>query len=217
MGFDVTFHPVSPRDLQYFVFDVFADPSLAPSRAAELTDDPAKQAFVSEGIYGRFASWTTERPLRFAGTIAFACAAVAGFRHPYWYAGGLALSFLGDTLGVAPRFTPLPRLARGPVHQLTDESEGLIRHNYSASGLLEPAQLVAVVSQLQSLEDRPADAVGFALADCEGRQALERAVGYARRHELGLIEAADLVVPFAGQSSTDIDHLRGRFVGRLEP
>lgn len=48
MGYDVTFHPVSARELQYFVFDVLDDPTLLTARMAEVTDDKETRAIVHE-------------------------------------------------------------------------------------------------------------------------------------------------------------------------
>jgi hypothetical protein len=43
MGWDITFHPISERELQRFVFDVLDTPSLLHARIAELCPRPEDQ------------------------------------------------------------------------------------------------------------------------------------------------------------------------------
>jgi hypothetical protein len=113
MGFDITFHPVSRDDLQRFVFDVFNEPSLAESRATELSADPNAQSQILE-LYGQFPQWAADGEAPFEATFAVACAAVAGWRHPYWYARGQALSFLAtEEEAIGALLTPLPTIAQG--------------------------------------------------------------------------------------------------------
>lgn len=65
MGYDVTFHPVSARELQTFVFDVYRNPKLAAERAVLLAGRGAS-AFVLESIYCRALarSWARSSVLR---------------------------------------------------------------------------------------------------------------------------------------------------------
>ena len=52
----------------------------------------------------------------------------------------------------------------------------------------------------------------FDVFDEEGLDSIRRAIAYATAHDLGLMEATDLVVPFANESYTDIDNLRAHFL-----
>jgi hypothetical protein len=40
---------------------------------------------------------------------------------------------------------------------------------------------------------------------------------HCRQHKLGIIEASDVVVPFADQCVTDYDNLRAPFLEKMEP
>lgn len=214
MPCDITFHPVAPQTLQVFFFDVLDDPSLAGPRARELCQDAAKAAFVEQAIYGSFRAWRRRlvagEPC-FGQTIAFGCAAIAGYREGYSYGGSSALGALAPHYPeLAACFTPLPRALPGAASWI-DESDGLLWGNYCGSGLLLPETFTRVREVLTQLEAHQSRAdcppALFGLFDEAARRALELALGRAEAQGLALLEAADLVEPWARRGSTDLDNL----------
>lgn len=249
MGFDVTFHPVDKQDLKHFLFDVVEDNSLADSRAAELATDEEKRKMVML-IYSQFPEWLRDMetfddslfrtretmgwkiraalhryPRRYyeiGPTFAYAAAAIAGFRHPYWYSRGSALSFLIQYAPILKFiFIPLPRLFPGKLSKVTDASGGRIIENYCGSGYIEAQRLQFLERYLQSLEIRRVPggkSVIYQVFDDDNIHALMAAVTYAKDRQLGLMEASDIVVPIADQFASDPDNLRASFLegGRLK-
>ena len=221
MGYDVTFHPVSRAELQRFVFDVVGDPALASVRATELAPDPDKRE-VALDVYEQMSAWNGQ-DVPFNATYGVVAAIVAGFLHPYWYVRGQAVSFLAQQdPSVHELLVPLPRIAEGAVGSLKDPSCGLITDNYTASGLLENLDEFLVRFQKHL---RPQSKLAFwkkpplalELFSEDGIQALEYAVRYAQAKRLGLMEATDVVVPFAEEFRTDPDNLRAHYLKRLDP
>ena len=208
MGYDITFHPVAIADLERLVFDVVRTPALAAARAKEASKKKAKAV---TRIYGYFPGWLDDDEAAVNATFAVAAAAVAGFRHPYWYARGAALSFLPK---LPVKLVPLNRLADGLFARMPDANGDRIDSNYTASGVILPDQLAALAGWLDASKN--AKAIGKVFDD-DGLDSLRRAIAYAVSRRLGLMEAADLVVPFAGEGVTDLDNLRAHFLERLEP
>ena len=219
MGFDVTFHPVSKEDLKRFLVDVIEDPKLIGARLNELSKDEAARRDIRTGIYDKFPDWLSEfedgGDVTFEGTFAFAAAALAGYRHPYWYARGSAVAFL---LEVAPHlggfFVPLGRQFKGPIAKLPDYSGGLISQNYTASGFVEPQRLPDLKKALAELA---ANKKLFQVFDEAGFDAVSRAIDYALPKGLGLMEATDLVVPISNETFTEPANMRSHFQNKLEP
>jgi hypothetical protein len=222
MGFDVTFHPVSVADLQHFVFDLAGDAALAGPRSKELTLDPAKQREVAVGVLARLPDFVEEVKADgdFAMSVSFAAAAVAGYRHPYWYARGSALSFMAaEHPPLAKLFSSLASLAKGPVATLEDDSFALLTENYSASGVVLPGKLAALQKLLAGLARAPSKGQQgplFEIFDADGYDSLQRAMAYALEHQLGLMEATELVVPMENQGFTDLDNLRAHFLKNVD-
>jgi hypothetical protein len=218
MGFDVTFHPVSVSDLQRFVFDVADKGALAGARAREITKDARKQRDIADGVLARLPVFVKDVKADggFANTVAFAAAAVAGYLHPYWYARGSALSFLAEKQPeVAKMITPLPKVAKGAVSKLADDSSGLLAGNYTASGVVLPEnipRLHALLRMLATPAKGKKKAALFDVFDEHGVDSLLRAIAYAAEHQLGLMEATDLVVPISNEGFTDADNMRAHFL-----
>jgi len=210
MGYDVTFHPVSRNQLKHFVFDVFNDASVAESRAAELSNDPEAQEQIV-GLYGQFPEWEEDDEAPFEATFAVAAAAIAGWLHPYWYARGQALSFMAfEHPEVAECFTPLPRLATGRFASLPDDSDGFLGENFTASGFISPDKFDTLTRLVKELA-----APKFFAQD--GLESLHAALGYARAKGLGLLEATDIVVPSAGEFTSNPENLRAHYLKRMDP
>jgi hypothetical protein len=202
MGFDITFHPISKADLDRYLFEVADNPTLAEARAKELAVDGDDFQMIMEFYYQKFPRWLAEaaekerrRIPAFAAFFVRTAAALAGFKYPYWYCRGSALSFVaGQEASLRALFTPVGRMTQGVLSTMGDCSDGLIAENFSASGFI--ADLPALRKELGRLShsvDR--------FFDKEGHWALENALAFAEQRGLGLIEAADVYVPMQGGGS----------------
>jgi hypothetical protein len=222
MGYDVTFHPVGIYELQYYVFDVVNEPKLAGERAKALAAHPEKhrmvlQVYRSLERHRDWSSWSGD--VHFGSTVAYCAAATAGFLHPFWYSRDGAVTFLGRfDSSVLSLFTSLTKLATGVVARMPDSSLGILGLNYTGSGLLKPDRVIALLAALKSLakEPLPSETVGNseglsvldAVFDYGGLASLLGAIHYAIDHGLGLMEAADVVVPLADETVTNPENFR---------
>lgn len=210
MGYDVTFHPVSLDDIRRYVFDVVEQPHLADSRASDITSDGAKRRHV-ERIYEELSDWVRQlsegKSLPLNETVARAAAQVAGFIHPYWYARNAALSMLDDD-AVRDLFVPLTKLTGAPECLRAAEPDAHIGLNYTASGVITDLDGLERELMKLGLDDKNDPPALFTVFDGIGLASLREAIAYCKRHDLALIEAADVVVPIADEASTDPDNLR---------
>lgn len=214
MGYNVTFHPISRRELQRYVLEVIREPELIDERAAEITDAPDKR-FQLRQIFEAMCNTVSQRmddvaphPSRLAA-FQFWAAQVAGYLHPYWYARNAAMGFLTDER-VRTHFAPLSPVGdreRSWLGTLPDCAP--VEGNYAGSGFVEDIASLetALLSALESLdgESRGRDATPLLRHDALG--AVHDALAYCKANGLGLIEACDVVVPIIGEWSTDPDNL----------
>ncbi len=218
MGYDITFHPISKADLDRYLFQVADDPNLADARAKELAGKNADDfQMIMEFYYENFPEWlaeTTEQEKQglpaFAARFVRTAAALAGFKYPYWYCRGSALSFVAtEEPSLRALITPVSRFASGTLKNMGDSSEGLITENFSASGFI--GDIAALRRELSKLTKAMSE-----VFDAEGRWALDNAMNYAEKHGLGLIEAADVYVPMEGGGSK-YENLRAQFLNEKDP
>jgi hypothetical protein len=228
MGYDITFHPVKFTDIQRYLFDVVDDFSLAEARARELATDNKDFEMINKFYYKELEKRLHEiREQEAKGEPAVSCwfarttAALAGFRYPYWYCRGSALSFIAkEDPKLHALITPITKCGKGKVAGYTDSSRGLITSNYTASGLFAKPELILKEIPRLSQDREKAGLLGSGKAtlpslmssvfDNEGRDALQRAVNYCQKHSLGMIEAADVYSPIAGGGSR-YENLRAAF------
>jgi hypothetical protein len=218
MGLDITIHPIGRAELDYWLFDVVADPSLARRRSSEISDELEKRAIVAQ-LYEQFPEWLGSGD-DLDQTFAFGAAILAGFLHPYFYARGQALSLLPPNRvpEISGLFVPLSALSAGRLPRAEDPSGGLITGNYSASGFLEPGRIAEASALLAALATRDGTRGNSLLDesfDEDGLRALRAALRFVADHDLGLIEAADVVTPLAGEGHTDLSNMRAAFLGNL--
>lgn len=219
MGFDITFHPVSAEELQYFFFDVVENPRLAEQRANELTTADKRHAVFN--IYSLIPGWLEEfdrdEDKDFAHTFAYAAAILAGFRHPYWYARNTNIGSILDHR-VRELILPLTRIATGTVARLRDRSRGLIVDHCVGGGFVEDVvSLSCLVEELSQPKTKrsllrrklitkpPPIEETFHEAALE---ALRAAITYALDHKLGLMEAEGVYIPILNKRYSHPDHLR---------
>lgn len=199
MGYDITFHPVSEKELRYYFFDVVENHDLAEVRAHEL----AKSEYDYEwllGIYNNFPDWLHSQE-EIEPTFAYAAAAVAGFIHPYWYLRGQALTFLDTKHPIVSLFVPLTELGGPKLASLGPEAT-IISRNYSASGYLPHNRL----DELQQLLSESDVEVSEIFSE-RGKESLQVTIKYAKENGLGFIEASDICT-IDGESATYEPNLR---------
>lgn len=220
MGFDVTFHPIRQDELQRFIFDVIADGSLANERATELTKVSKERNAVLK-LYRAFPQWVSER-VPVGTSFAFAAAIIAGFLHPYWYARDMALTILaeGRVPEMADFFVPLGRVAPRVLADAPDRRRAMIWGNESASGFIPADRIASIRQLLESLADRPGRgslSLLETIIDEEALGSLRAVLQYCEAHNLGMIEATDVVVPISGQCLTKYANLRAPFLDKMDP
>ena len=208
MGYDVTFHPVSVDDLRHYVFDVIEQPGLSAARASEIAPDPEKRRGI-DAAYEQLAEWAQQlgegQSLAMNETIAYATAQIAGFLHPYWYARNAAISMLDDE-AVLELFVPLAKLPGAPTCLSTAATSAHIGLNYSASGVITDLDKLERNLRRLGLDGDPPKL--FTVFDGSTLASLRETIAYCRKHDLALIEAADIVVPITGDAGTDPEHYR---------
>ena len=203
MGYDVTFHAISKKELKKYVFDVLEEPNLAADRAKEMSEDEEKQDEI-QSIYGHMLEWIAAGPNSgddFAKTFSFAIAALSGFLHEYYYSRNFALSLLNIDATFFQSFTSI---SDTPISKFNDRSGGNIIGNYSASGFSDnPKAILTLIEQ-------------YDLSDFEdGEDSLKRMLAYCINNDLLFFEASDIVVPFSNESFTDRDQMKAHYLDNI--
>ncbi len=228
----ITFHPVAPSDVQRFLFDVADHLPLAATRAMDLLPAEHEKAKVSN-LYKEFLVWRAEVPRReglgeisFAGTYARIMAIIAGFRHPYWFAGNASLSSIArQDVALAKLFKPLGKCGTGRLNTVPDRSAGLLVDREAGSGII--ADLAALKRELARLKQPRTRSRLMGLRKetlpglldegftPEAQDALNRAIAYAESRGMALIEASGIAAPgHAGASR--YANLRAHALGAIE-
>ncbi|WP_165443458.1 hypothetical protein [Olsenella sp. Marseille-P4559] len=196
MGLDVTYHPIDPAWAEgAFLSLVPAARARDLSHARQLAADAglgqdARDLYLS--LLSAAASWDDPAAPFEAGWGYALCAAQTCFG-PYWYTRGSSLTgFLGAPgapAGLAADLGGEPALSHLPPNP----REGRITQNYRSGAWLPPASVGRLLSLLGS---DPAVSSAFRAAFPGGQsEVVGSALGWAREHGCGLMEAADLVVP----------------------
>lgn len=201
MPFDITYHPVSGRELQRFVFDVIDTPSLLEARLAELPlDDDAREEMKL--IY-EAALWTMEQerldlardaagdesgddfenipdaydedlPASAGHGARWLAASVACCLHPHWTWRDASLRLTEDAR-IRPLFRPLAEVGTGRIREIHHWMGPDFSDVADASGFLPPAEVRGIDAGIKAKD-----------------AALTRAIDYAASRGLGLIEATNL-------------------------
>jgi hypothetical protein len=212
MGFDVTFHPVSERDLQRYLFDIVDDPTLLAPRLTELCPDPGTRSLMQALFEDALRSFDEEladsvyaasRPDGDLGQrdeeddgkpydLKALAATVAGCRHPYWYARNAALQFVGEGATFGSMIRPLAEIGTGRMRTLAAAEETFFSGNYDVSGFIRPDDVREIAKRIEAGD--PVLVEAFGGAESRELESLRYAVTYAASRRLGLIEATDLAM-----------------------
>lgn len=225
MGYNITFHPITREELQYYIFDVLTDFSLAESRVLKLTQDEVKRDRL-RALYREWPEMIHEvrkGNASFASNIAYPSCVIAGFLHPYWFAEDGCITFLGEEERNV-KVNPLLKIfgKKGPsdfktllitlrayspevFEGIQDESYGMIFGNYTASGFIAPDKVRDLKIALTA--KHTAYLVDKILND-KAKRALMYAIDYAIAHDCGLMEASEIFIDNKNLSFSDSDHLK---------
>ena len=188
MGFDITYHPIKEYEIQQLYFNVLHDISLIEKLAAAHHMDTfhkekyediillAKEAEPTElfdSCHGRYIS------------------VVQGFFRTYFYTRGSAFSFLMDRDVALKKYTKgWKDIVMGPIE---NPVQNKITENYS-SGVFFPADQVGKL-----LDDYHSDShIKKELNDYYSNERISvfiRALDFSKQHNMGLLEAAEVVEP----------------------
>ncbi|MDD2749682.1 DUF805 domain-containing protein [Acidithiobacillus thiooxidans] len=210
MGWDITYHPITPEELQTWYFQAIQD-ARQPAQliqAFPLDDfnaDKLQQVFVEgrktpiEGPWGHF-----ER------THGFFAAIVASFLRDYTYLRGAAFSFVLEKLPDAVQYTTAWREIVPPQWQGLPFANRLTE-NYNVGAYLSPDNLRQLRADYAT---RPELQAAVDSVFGEGTLPLFwQAVDEALQHNRGLLEATEVIEPTPQDLSAstgygDVQHCR---------
>jgi hypothetical protein len=210
MGYDITFHSISKAELRRYVFDILEDPSCAENRSNEVSKTPEKRAKVFQTYYqDHLVKWLGQEQARnddISPSFAMVTAVIAGYLHPYHYSRNFSLSLISEQYPeVKAFFTSLTAIPGSPLSGYNDPNEGLIAHNYAASGIVEnPSNALAFIlhNELELVAAHGEDELS----------AIKSSLNYCINRDLCFIEAAEVVFPLGDACFSDIDNFRASFL-----
>lgn len=212
MGYDITFHPISKAELKEYLVDVVENPRQAEEKAKKISKNPKK----SERIISHYQELLKQiERLKmgqgsFSSSVAFIAAAIAGFLHPYWYARGSCLSFLADKdKKFADFLKSLIDLFPSTFKGVIDKSKGKITSNWTGGGYVGSQDIKRLKEILNSEENKQLVEKIF---DQDNLEALNFALDYCLKNKIGLLEASEVVFPFANRCASDFDNFRAHFM-----
>ena len=182
MGYDVSFHPISPEEMREWYF--------TPLTWIQQGQEEKVLALATQyGIEDFYAE--TESNELFDKSHGFYIAVIQGFFRDYYYTRGSAFSFLGEQKPEYGRyFTSWDQVT--PV-SFPNPIQNRIIENYCSGVYLSPDQV------MQLLKDMEQDSK--VLEDLEGLWSngqiavLKKALSAAARLKTGLLEATEVVEP----------------------
>lgn len=193
MGFDVTFHPISPKEMKDWYF--------TPLEWVKQGQEEKVLALAAQhGIEGFYAEKylntlrvgaKTEDSELFDKSHGFYIAVIQGFFRNYYYTRGSAFSFLVEQKPEYARyFTPWAQVAPSAF---PNPAENCIIENYCSGVYLSPAQAAQL---LQDLEQNSRICGDFEELWCNGQlDVLKKALAAAVKLGAGLLEATEVVEP----------------------
>ena len=193
MGYDVSFHPISPKEMREWYFTPLTWIQQGQEeKVLALAAQHGMEDFYAEKYLNtlRIGAETESNEL-FDKSHGFYIAVIQGFFRDYYYTRGSAFSFLVEEKPEYGRyFTPWTQVA---LPALPNPAENQIIENYSSGVYLSPEQ---VTQLLKDMEQDPK-----VLEDLEGRWSngqlavLKKALVAAAELGVGLLEATEVVEP----------------------
>lgn len=232
MGYDITFHPISKKDLVEKCLNVVIDPSLEARVIEELNASPEEVEYILKPIFAdihtakheiittltriqagenisaenKKLSYTYER-------IPFCCAAIAGFIHPYFYARNACLAFLlrrephfeqyvESIYDIKPVFYNVGDTTA--TYEPRMSSAVFILQNYSGGGYVPYEKLAGLKEALQN------PTYHTIVDEIFGGEitSIIAVIDYCIEHQIGFIEASDVVIPIQNKFLSRPENLR---------
>jgi len=215
MGYDVTFHPFSRAEFDFYVRRVVEDPTNYLQQIAHLHDSQEEHDFLDSGIYAHTAASVEKLRVGtqdFEKGIGFSAAAVFGYLHPYWYSRGGMLSRL-DISPFDNYRGDISDLVTGPSKWVFDKAYGVIMENYS-SGVYVPYEKIGHLKNL--LQDPANETLVNEVIGDSNLPSLLHCLDYCLKHQLDLLEATDLYVPMSGSCSSLTANFRASYMKNID-
>ena len=193
MGYDVSFHPISPEEMKTWYFTPLEWVRQGQeTRVLELAASSGMEEFYAQKYLDVLRVGADTQPDEpFDGSHGYFIAVIQGFFRDFYYTRGSAFSFLAEEKPEYRRyFTPWEQLTPEPFPNPT---ENRIVENYCAGVYLSPAQVTAL---LRDLEEDSRVREDLEALWCDGQlDVLKKALQAAQAENCGLLEATEVVEP----------------------
>lgn len=217
MGFDVTFHPFRREEFKTYVEAIVKDPTTYQKQVASLHPDEDERKFINETLYGHFANSIPNilnSEASFDKTIGFSAAAIFGYLHPYWYARGGLLSRLLATEPFNGLASPWNALANDDNQNVFAQANDWVQENYSSGCLVLLEHIEEFKRRLNLPENQAVIEENIGTGD--NLDSLNYCLQYCLEHQLDLLEASDVFVPFSGEHYTFGKNFRAAHLKNLD-
>ena len=193
MGYDVSFHPISPREIDEWYFAPLEwVKSGQEQKVIQFAEERGVQPFYAQKYLDTLRVGSeTEYSEPFDKSHGYYIAVVQGFFRGYYYTRGSAISFLVEEKPEYERYlTGWEELLQEP---LQNKAENRIIENYCSGVYLSPEQVERLLCDLERDARVHTD---FEAVFSHGRLAvLKKALSAAREIGSGLLEATEVIEP----------------------
>lgn len=209
MGFDITYHPMTPAEMQTWLFGRLAEArsqnfeeAARIAQAANLDEKSRKDWF---GILKQAAAWNNPQE-PFEPTYGYALCAAQTFFVPYWYTRGLSFTFLADIHPVFERY-----LEALPASEIPDfpsnPTNPYITENWRSGAWMSAQTVGSLLSDLDTTAELKAMFESF-YTDGQA-EVVYACLRFAADSNRGILEASDVSEP------NPLDITRSSTVGSL--
>ena len=193
MGYDVSFHPISPEEMRewYFAPLTWVQQGQEEKVLALAAQHGMEDFYAEKYLNTLRVGAGTEPGELFDKSHGFYIAVIQGFFRDYYYTRGSAFSFLAEQKPEYARyFTPWAQVA--PT-AFPNPAENQIIENYCSGVYLSPAEAAQL---LRDMEQEPKVLEDLEGLWCDGQLAvLKKALTAAVQLGVGLLEATEVVEP----------------------
>jgi len=187
MGFDISYHPISEKQINTWYFEVITNPEKIEALASDhQIDDFYKTKYQDTINAGR----ETDQNDYFDKTHGFFIAVVQGFFETYFYIRGGALSF-SENNQLDSYYKKWEEFI--PLESLTKKVENRLVENYCSGVYISADQVVRLLEDYHNKVEIKSE---LDQLFSEGRISIFlKALNFAKEHGLGLLEATEVVEP----------------------
>lgn len=188
MGFDISYHPIKEQEIQEWYFDLLQD----DSTLEELSQKHQMDDFYIEKYKDTLNVAKQTLPTAiFDKTHGYFLAVIQGFFRTFFYTRGSAFSFLMQENPLFKKYTtPWQEVL---TVELPNPIFNEISENYSSGVYMSAANVVELLADYQSNDSLKKELDDFY---SHGRiNVFIRALTYAKEHNLGLLEATEVIEP----------------------